>query len=998
VFVVLLVAGIAEARSSRLQSWIFTRAARGLDFHLGRGASDSIVFPVAGPYDVRLGYTRVPALRSRLDTLGFDLTDQARFSGALLEATRMGAYPVYRAKTSAGLVVLDRQGSRVLREAYPAHAYTSFDSIPRLLWQTLLFVESRDFLDPEQPRRNPAVEWDRLARSVAELGLRVFGMDRNVPGGSTLATQIEKFRHSPDGVTRTPADKLHQMLTASLRAYRRGPNTLAERRRIVADYLNSVPLAAQAGHGEVIGTADGLWAWYGVDLATVNEVLRNDPTDSAGRALKGRTYREVLSLLLAHRRPSYYLARRDGRADLGDLTDAYLGLLVADHVVPRWLADEARAARPSVRPLDRAPQRAPPPFVTRKAQNLVRSQLLSLTGVPGLYELDRLDLVAHSDLDMQWHEATTRVLRSLSDPSFLAANGLAEPRLLQVGDPTKVLYSVTLMERTADGNVIRVQTDNYEGPLSLSAASRLELGSTAKLRTLVTYLEIVEELHASLFQLPPDSLNAMPVAPSDRLTRWAADYLLARPGATVPEMLSAALDRRYSASTSERFVTGGGVQAFANFDAANNGQVLSIREAFRQSVNLPFVRLMRDLVGYEMARAGTASVLENQADPLRLEYLTRFADQEGATFVRSFFRKYEGKTGPDVFDALVQERHLGSTRLAWAFRTIAPDADETLFAEFIRENAPNDRLSDAAMTALYARTDPTAQTLADLGHLARIHPLELWVARWALHHPGTTLQDVLVESRDARIEVYGWLFRTRSRNAQDERIRTMLEIEAFQGILRRWRRVGYPFANIVPSLGTAIGSSGDRPLALAELAGIVLNGGLRYPVVRVHALRFAQGTPYETHFTKRRAAPERVLSEEVAAAVRGAMIDVVENGTARRARGALVASGGTRLTMGGKTGTGDNRYRVFSRSGALVESRVVNRTSTLVFFAGDRYFGVVVAYVPGESAGSYNFTSALPAQVLKVLGPRLEGFVAPGASAPAGVGRAGVGSRWPGQR
>ena len=234
--------------------------------------------------------------------------------------------------------------------------------------------------------------------------------------------------------------------------------------RIVTDYLNSVPLAAQAGHGEVIGTADGLWAWYGVDLDDVNRVLRDEPTDSAGRAAKARAYRQVLSLLLAHRRPSYYLARKDGRADLGDLTDAYLGLLVADRVVPRWLADEARAARPSVRPLDRAPDGAPRPSWQRKAQNLARSQLLTLTGVPGLYDLDRLDLVAYANLDMQWHEATTRVLRSLADPAFIAANGLAEPRLLQKGDPSKILYSVTLMERTPDGNALRVQTDNFDGP------------------------------------------------------------------------------------------------------------------------------------------------------------------------------------------------------------------------------------------------------------------------------------------------------------------------------------------------------------------------------------------------------------------------------------------------------------------------------------------------------------------------------------------------------
>jgi len=982
---VVLAAAVAEARSSRVQSWAFARVGTRLGYHLARGRSDSIAFPTAGPYDVRLGYTRIPTLERRLDTLGFDLTDQARFNGALMESTRMGAYPVYRAKTAAGLEVLDHAGRRVLRETYPSRAYASFDSIPRLLWQTLLFVESRDFLDPDQPRRNPAVEWDRLARSVAQLGLRLVGVDQNVPGGSTLATQIEKFRHSPEGVTRTPADKLRQMLTASLRAYRRGPNTLEERKRIVTDYLNSVPLAAQAGHGEVIGTADGLWAWYGADVGAVNAALRSEPSDSAGRAAKARAYRQALSLLLAHRRPSYYLARMEGRADLGDLTDAYLGLLVADRLIPRWLADEARAVRPSVRPLDRAPERRSPSFVARKAQNLVRSQLLTLTGVPGLYDLDRLDLVARSDLDMQWHEATTRVLRSLSDPGFIAANGLGESRLLQRGDPAGVLYSVTLMERTAAGNAIRVQTDNYDGPLSLSGASRLELGSTAKLRTMVTYLEIVEELHGALSPLPADSLRRMTVAPSDRLTRWAVDHLLAAPGATVPEMLQAALDRRYSASPAERFATGGGVQTFANFDAQYNDRVMPIREAFRQSVNLPFVRLMRDLVGYEMARLGTVSVLENEADPLRQEYLTRFADQEGSTFVRSFFRKYQGRTGPEVLEALVLERHLGSRRLAWAFRAVAPDAEEPVFADFVRQHAPEDRLSDAAMAALFGRTDPTGQTLSDLGFLARIHPLELWVASWVLHHPGTTLQDVLAESREARIDVYGWLFRTRSKDAQDERIRTVLEIEAFQGILRRWRRVGYPFANIVPSLGTAIGSSGDRPVALAELAGIILQGGLRYPVVRVHELRFGQGTPYETHFAKREAAAERVLSGEVAAALRGVMIDVVENGTARRARGAFVTSDGTRLTLGGKTGTGDNRYRIFSRAGNLVESRVVNRTSTFVFFAGDRYFGVVVAYVPGEAAAGYDFTSALPAQVLKVLGPRLEGVVAPAPPAPAAV-------------
>src|SRR3970282_1131513 len=76
-------------------------------------------------------------------------------------------------------------------------------------------------------------------------------------------------------------------------------------------------------------------------------------------------------------------------------------------------------------------------------------------------------------------------------------------------------------------------------------------------------------------------------------------------------------------------------------------------------------------------------------------------------------------------------------------------------------------------------------------------------------------------------------------------IQVTVEREAFQRILTSWRRLGYPFADIVPSLGTAIGSSGDRPGALAELVGILLNDGIRRPVIRVEEVHFAEGPPFE---------------------------------------------------------------------------------------------------------------------------------------------------------
>src|SRR3546814_13780892 len=108
---------------------------------------------------------------------------------------------------------------------------------------------------PALPRSNPAVEWDRLAAVFADLVVNKAFAGGQTAGGSTLATQMEKFRHSPEGRTGTVSEKLRQMLSASLRGYLAGANTTAARRPIVVDYLISTPLPTRPGFGEVIGPA-----------------------------------------------------------------------------------------------------------------------------------------------------------------------------------------------------------------------------------------------------------------------------------------------------------------------------------------------------------------------------------------------------------------------------------------------------------------------------------------------------------------------------------------------------------------------------------------------------------------------------------------------------------------------------------------------------------------------------------------------------------------------
>jgi len=129
--------------------------------------------------------------------------------------------------------------------------------------QTLLFIENRELFDARYPYRNPAVEWDRFGLAVVHTLLRVLPFPLSRSGGSTLATQLEKFRHSPEGRTGSIVEKFRQMGSASLRAYLDGPNTLPTRREIVLAYLNAVPLGATPGYGEVHSLGDGLWDGMG---------------------------------------------------------------------------------------------------------------------------------------------------------------------------------------------------------------------------------------------------------------------------------------------------------------------------------------------------------------------------------------------------------------------------------------------------------------------------------------------------------------------------------------------------------------------------------------------------------------------------------------------------------------------------------------------------------------------------------------------------------------
>ena len=166
--------------------------------------------------------------------------------------------------------------------------------------------------------------------------------------------------------------------------------------------------------------------------------------------------------------------------------------------------------------------------------------------------------------------------------------------------------------------------------------------------------------------------------------------------------------------------------------------------------------------------------------------------------------------------------------------------------------------------------------------------------------------------------------------------------------------------------------------------GIIVRGGIRAPTTRLDELHFAAGTPYEARLRFQGGPGERVLPEQVAAVLRAALLDVVAHGTAVRLAAGIPGADGVPLPVGGKTGTGDHHTQVFDSAGRLVRERVVNRAATFAFFIGDRFYGTVSAYVPGEDAASFSFTSALSVELLKQLGPSLQPLLISAAAAPPG--------------
>src|SRR5262249_1538438 len=156
------------------------------------------------PFDLRRGYSQLPEFETRLKDQGFDVVRQARVSPEMAKLESRGIAPPYREGPVAALTIRGGKEAPLYDANVSDRIFERFAELPPLLVNTLLFLENRELLDPVDARSNPVIEWDRLVKA----GVSYAGIKLHLPlsreGGSTLATQLEKYRHSTDGQTHSP--------------------------------------------------------------------------------------------------------------------------------------------------------------------------------------------------------------------------------------------------------------------------------------------------------------------------------------------------------------------------------------------------------------------------------------------------------------------------------------------------------------------------------------------------------------------------------------------------------------------------------------------------------------------------------------------------------------------------------------------------------------------------------------------------------------------------
>lgn len=934
-----------EIKTSYFLSGYLHSFSKQINFKLQSDKVDDPFFPKFGPLNERYGYTKIPTWTDNLKNL-FTITHQADLSTKHKQIVAAGLNPIYNPKPFSQFKIDDQYGNLVYKKE--ALFFNSLEDVPPIIISILTFIENREILQTNFSYANPVVEVDRLAQAgFLYIKNQITGSGGKTAGGSTLATQMEKYNFSKDGKTQGSTDKIKQIASASLRVYKDSRSTLNQRKKILLDYINSVPLGAANYYGEVRGLAEGLSIIYNVNLNSEIEVLNTITNKNPYNRQQLESLNRLMQLILSIRNPNFL----KNPQELKYLKQVYVQTLIKQNILNSSASNIIQMYE------EKQGYKIPDKnFITQKAQDHLRSRIAQLLKVT-YSQLDKLDLSVQSTLDYQLQQQITQFFENLKDENFIKQNSLRQEKLLDNTDKDKVTYSFILYELVNGSANLRATYDNINKPFEFNSGGKVELGSTAKLRVIISYLEAFVEAY--------NEKKLEKLTSNDQIST----FVRSSNAQSLDELLTLALDRKFSANPNELFFTGGGAHKFSNYKKEDNLQVVSIREALKRSINLPFVRALKEVVQFKIHRNSNYQKLLQSNQEVRQKLLERFVEQESSIFLKKFYKTL--KIQKNIFNFLVKElttNYVAATAVIVYLKQI--DSTQQLLEQLHLFGYTLNLKQQKRAEEILKNFQKGIYNINDLGYLARLHPILLFAAKVMQDNSNISYDELFKKSYQTRMLSYKWLLDTKYTNRQNTRIYSILEAQAFEEILKDWNKLGYDFDYIVPSLATALGSSGDKPIYLARLIGTIINNGKSIDEHRITKLHFAEKTPYETILERIPQPSTQLITPEVSSHVRAVLDSVVDGGTAVRAKNSF-----GNLKVGGKTGTGDNRLETFDSTGKVLNSSPLNRTATFVFHIGNNWFGSMTVYVDQDQADQSSFTSSLAVTIFNLLAEKIKPII-----------------------
>src|SRR5260370_33131826 len=109
-------------------------------------------------------------------------------------------------------------------------------------------------------------------------------------------------------------------------------------------------------------------------------------------------------------------------------------------------------------------------------------------------------------------------------------------------------------------------------------------------------------------------------------------------------------------------------------------------------------------------------LLTDRADPERGGYLRYFADEEGQTFLRRFYKKFDGLSPDQMMAAMAAQTRPQTGPLAALYLAVHPSASFAELRNFLAAHLPRTRVTDQEVGRVFATASPARLSWQELGY------------------------------------------------------------------------------------------------------------------------------------------------------------------------------------------------------------------------------------------------------------------------------------------